>query len=70
MEIIHKDKLMMNCHDFSTNYDMANDTVLWKYTHMFWNGEIYKVTGYYEQDGRGVRNIKITLVEDYQIEGD
>mgnify|MGYP003597251880 CR=1 FL=1 len=70
MEIIDKDKLMMNSHDFSSKYNMANDVVLWNFTHMFWKGKIYKVTGYYTQDGRGVRNIEMTLVEEYQIEGD
>lgn len=70
MEIIDKDKLMMNSHDFHTKYDMANDTVLWGFTHMFWKGEIYKVTGKYEHDGRGVRDIELTLVEEYEIEGD
>lgn len=69
MEIIDKDKLMMNSHNFSTKYNMANDTVLWKFTHMFWKGEIYKVIGDYV-DGRGVINIEMTLVEEYQIEGD
>ena len=70
MEIIDKDKLMMNSHNFYTKYDMANDVVLWDFTHMFWKGEIYKVTGKYEHDGRGVRNIEIALVEEYEIEGD
>ena len=70
MEIIDKDKLMMNSHHFHTKYDMANDTVLWGFTHMFWRGEIYKVTGKYEHDGRGVRDIALTLVEEYEIEGD
>ena len=70
MEIIDKDKLMMNSHDFHTKYNMANDTVLYGFTHMFWGGEIYKVTGKYEPDGRGVRDIALTLVEEYEIEGD
>ena len=70
MEIIDKDKLMMNSHDFHTKYDMANDTVLWGFTHMFWKGKIYKVTGKYEHDGRGIRDIELTYVEKYEIEGD
>lgn len=70
MEIIDKDKLMMNSHDFSSKYNMANDTVLWGFTHMFWRGEIYKVTGKYEPDGGGVRDIALTLVKEYEIEGD
>lgn len=70
MEIIDKDKLMMNSHNFSSKYNMANDAVLWNFTHMFWKGKIYKVTGDYPQEGRGVRNIQMTLVEEYQIEGD
>ena len=69
MELIHKNKLMMNSHKFSTKYDMANDTVLWNFTHMFWKGKIYKVVGDYV-DGRGIMNIEMTLVEEYQIEGD
>lgn len=66
-EIIYEQKLFTDEFDFNTKEDMANDTVLWNFTHMRWKGTIYKVTGDYAHDGRGVRNIVMTLLEDYKI---
>ena len=66
-ELIFESELMTNEEEFLTKEDMANDTVLWKYTYMLWEGCVYKVTGDYEQDGRGVRNIVMTLIENYYI---
>lgn len=67
IEEILESELMTNSEDFRTKENMANDTVLWKYKYMLWEGCVYKVTGDYEHDGRGVRNIKMTLIENYRI---
>lgn len=66
-EIIYEQNLFTDEFDFSSKENMANDTVLWNFTHMRWQGIIYKVTGEYKMDGRGVRNIEMTLIEDYKI---
>lgn len=66
-EEILESELMTNSEDFSTKENMANDTVLWGYKYMLWGGCVYKVTGDFEYDGRGVRNIKMTLIENYRI---
>lgn len=66
-EIIYEQNLFTDEFDFSSKEDMANDTVLWNFTHMRWKGTIYKVTGEYKMDGRGVRNIEMSLIEDYKI---
>ena len=63
VDIICGLNIMEDEENFSSLMDMANDAIILKYPYISYKGEHYKVSGEYEYDGRGVRNLKATRVD-------